>query len=547
MSPRVLVVLLVCGVASVAFAQSGGQPEDAEAHANEPSSSDARDAEVFGESSSGIPAGDARDAEVFGDDAADISHGDARDAEVFGDDARDREIFGHPAASGSGRQAAGERETDIFADQPTATGGSALESMFERGLAEQQDWLALGGLLYMRLDYYAEEETPAKQSRLASPSLMDVYLDARPNDRVRGFLRGRLRHDFTVPLETPSSFGAVPAEEDASLLPTGERTEVLLDQLWIKFDIARVAYLTIGKQAIRWGSGRFWNPTDFLNRQKRDPLAIFDERTGQSLIKLHLPLESLGWNLYAVANLDEADRLESAGGALRAEFLFAETEVALTYAGRKNNPHQFGFDISSGLWLFDVRAELAAQKGVRTPFYRGPLDLDRLDWQFLNGEPHEISRKDQWILQGTAAAELTIRYSDQDTVTLGVEYFYNDAGYKNAHLYPWLALNNQFVRLYLGRHYAAAYAYLPQPGLWNDTSFTLSGLANLSDGSYLARLDYQVRVLTYLDVNVYGTYHFGDNGELHWGFTVPAQPLVEDGFTVNQPIAEVGFALRVAL
>ena len=63
MSSRVLVVLLVCGVASVAFAQSGGQPEDAEAHANALSSSDARDAEVFGESSSGIPADDARDAE----------------------------------------------------------------------------------------------------------------------------------------------------------------------------------------------------------------------------------------------------------------------------------------------------------------------------------------------------------------------------------------------------------------------------------------------------------------------------------------------------
>ncbi|MFC1610574.1 hypothetical protein ACFL6C_06425 [Myxococcota bacterium] len=441
---------------------------------------------------------------------------------------REAEMFGEVE-----REA--DSEAEIHALPGTGAEGddaSDLEARFEKGLSEHEDWLDLGGLLYMRVDYHAEEDTKAQESPLRSPNLVDVYLDAQPNDRVRGHVRGRLRHDFTVPPDSLDAFGQPRA-----------RTEVLLDQLWLKLDVAQLLFVTAGKQAVRWGSGRFWNPTDFLNRQKRDPLAIMDERTGVSMVKLHLPIESLGWNLYAVANLDEAETPELTGAALRAELLFGETEIALTYASRKNNPHQLGLDISSAIWLFDLRTEVAAQKGIVTPFFRGPLDIQRLAF------PREVSREDQWILQGTAALEITIRYADQDNVTVGVEYFYNDAGYKNAHLYPWLALEGQFVPLYLGRHYVAAYAHLPQPGLWNDTSFTVSAMGNLSDESWLARFDWQVRVLTHLDVNVYAIYHFGENGELNYGLSVPAFPVagLEDGIEVRQPIIDVGVALRVAI
>ena len=71
-----------------------------------------------------------------------------------------------------------------------------------------------------------------------------------------------------------------------------------------KLDVYRTLFITVGQQPIRWGEGRFWNPTDLLNQQARDPLAIFDERLGVGLVKLHLPIEALAWNLYAVANLE---------------------------------------------------------------------------------------------------------------------------------------------------------------------------------------------------------------------------------------------------
>jgi hypothetical protein len=127
-----------------------------------------------------------------------------------------------------------------------------------------------------------------------------------------------------------------------------------------------------------------------------------------------------------------------------------------------------------------------------------------------------------------------------------------------------MLLDGQFVPFYAGRHYVGAYAYLPRPGLWNDSSFTWSLLSNLSDESYLARFDFQVRVLTFLDFNLYASYHFGDIGELNYELQqdpaeVPAdllddvsrldptlQLIISEGIDVRRPVLDIGAALRVS-
>ena len=60
---------------------------------------------------------------------------------------------------------------------------------------------------------------------------------------------------------------------------------VLLDQAWLRFDLGRTLFITAGKQHVKWGTSRFWNPTDFLQR-KRNPLEPFDVRTGVNMVKL---------------------------------------------------------------------------------------------------------------------------------------------------------------------------------------------------------------------------------------------------------------------
>ena len=72
--------------------------------------------------------------------------------------------------------------------------------------------------------------------------------------------------------------------------------------------------------------------------------------------------------------------------------------------------------------------------------------------------------------------------------------------------------------------YAAGYLFLLGPGSWNDTSFILSTIANLSDQSLVTRLDVRSQLRTWISVDAAVSYYAGDQGEFHYGLTIPAIP-----------------------
>ncbi len=454
----------------------------------------------------------AREAEIFGDDDGEA----AREADIVsngdGETAREAEIFGDGEDNPSSDEET--RESQLFGDTDAAATDStdSLEDRMAEALEVIDASTDIGGQVYLRLDlntapyrYNVDDEGEIADDELfSSPNLADFYLDARPTDRLRAYVRGRFRYDPTV--------------SDASRVfgQALERDSITLDQLWLKFDIFEIAYLTIGQQAIRWGSGRLWNPTDFLHKQRRDPLAVFDERTGVNLVKVHFPIESLGWNFYAVADLDGVGNPEDIGAAVRGEFLFGETEIAVSGAWRDENPLRFGLDVTTGFWLIDLRVEVSLMHGLKTPFWGGDylLDFENLEIAL----PTERSREDDWILQGVAGAEITFNYTDDDAAIIGVEYFYNDTGYKTNRLYSWLFAQGQLDPLYVGRHYLAVFLMLAAPLSFDDSTIILTGVGNLNDLSFLTRLDYRVRVLTRLDFYLYGTWHFGNEGVFRLGF-----------------------------
>ena len=429
-------------------------------------------------------------------------------------------------------------EDALFGGEPSITGTSTPSEPIEpddagAGLAKRlglrNDVLQIGGVVWLRLQYNALSEGAFSTFALVSPNLLDLYLDARPNDRLRFYAQGRLNFDPTVRDGSVSALGT----------PL-ERTSVQLDQLWLKFDVLQRVYLTVGKQRIRWGSSRLWNPTDFLNQQRLDPLAFFDQRLGVSLVKVHVPVEALGWNFYALANLEDASNASEVGGALRAEVVVGPAEIAASFAVRKNNPERYGLDLSAGIWELDVRAELAVLHGVKTPFFRTPeegaptasFDDDRDEEQ-----GSAISRAGDFIPQLVLGAEWVARYGDDDLVVTGLEYFYNDAGYADETFYPQLALSGALTPLYVGRHYLGLSVVLAGPGQWDDTSFSLSAIANLSDLSAIARFDFSLKVLTYLSFRTFLSVHAG-RGELRFGIDVPPVHIVA-------PLFEIGAALTL--
>ncbi len=429
------------------------------------------------------------------------------------------------------------REEELF-------GESSGERRFEQVVGEQapEDPLKLGGLFYSRMSTTILEGRPVKSWYFSSPTMVDGYFDARPNDRVRVFALGRLLYDPAV----PSDEGEAGASEVASTAGFGSASQLSgqLDQLWLRFDLERTVFATVGRQHVKWGPSRFWNPTDFMHQARRDPLAQFDARQGTSMVKLHFPWEQEGWNFYAIALLEGQEptlTLGGLGGALRAEIVLGQAELGASFVAQEGHKPKLGFDLSAGLWEFDLYGELAVRRDTDVPLY-GPAPAG-------SALPVVERPVEGATLGAVGGVEWSYKYDDEDHFTLGGEYFFNEAGYEDAKLYPLLfAIPGAFNRFYLGRHYGALTAILPAPGRWNDTTFVLSTIGNLSDRSFVTRLDYNVLLLTHLRFEAFGAVFYGaEGGEFVPEVTLPAGALGNSSAVRVAPRFQAGLGLRVAL
>src|SRR5512140_353690 len=203
---------------------------------------------------------------------------------------REEELFGSPPSSPPSAPASPASP----AGPATAAPEGTTEGRLLRRLGVTDNPLAIGGQLYLRGFVFARRDNPPADWTVSAPSLLDLFLDARPSDRVRAFALARMQYDPTLDPRGTPSLG----------IPAVPNPDVLLDQLWLRFDVERIAFLTIGKQHVKWGTGRFWNPTDYLHTVRRDPLAVFDPRTGTYMVRAHVPWERRGWNFSAMAILE---------------------------------------------------------------------------------------------------------------------------------------------------------------------------------------------------------------------------------------------------
>ena len=329
----------------------------------------------------------------------------------------------------------------------------------------------------------------------------DLYFDARPNPNVRAFLRARF-------LEQRGAASGVTNPSASVTGATGLQSTI--DELWIKADWARTVFFTAGKQHVKWGSGHIWNPTDFTATQTRDPFDLVDRRLGQTMLKLHIPDEKRAFNYYAVVMVgDDASRNDAVGGALRGEFAFLGTgELALSLAARKAQPTRLGFDVSTALGPLDGFVEGAVSRRETRTFYEGTLDPK-------TGQlPKGYKDDKRSFAQVVAGLNNSWKYSDDDNVIVGAEYLTNDLGYDYRNLGDYALVTGQVAPLYVGRRYAGAYVTLTSPGSWNDTSFYLSGLRNLSDKTAQARLTATWTFHKEATLEVFASRCFGDYGEL---------------------------------
>jgi hypothetical protein len=434
--------------------------------------------------------------------------------------------------------------------------------------------LQIGGQLYLRSQASGQQGHEAWT--FDAPSLLDLYLDARPNPRVRAFVLGRMSFDPTAPPTVASTTASTaPMGDEGGSLAGGPATGFssfttargpasILDQMWIRFDILNRIFVTAGKQHVRWGTGRFWQPTDYLHPVKRNPLDVFDVRPGTTMVKVDVPWEERGWNLYGFGVFEDPNNatatLDQIAGGARAELIILGAEVGLDALVKDGQKPRYGFDLSTGIWELDIHADVGLRSGEdfcnvapagTTATVGGgscpAMGTASTDPTIMRqAAMYDVAPLSGLKVQAVGGVEWSHKYNDNDMFTIGGEYFYNQPGYSNASVYPGLLLNSNYTSIlnffYTGRQYAALFASFPAPYSWNLTTFTLSTLSNLTDQSFITRLDYSYTLLTHISLEAFAGLHYGHaGGEFRLGFDIP-------GVGSRDPsLIDLGLALRLKI
>jgi hypothetical protein len=294
------------------------------------------------------------------------------------------------------------------------------------------------------------------------------------------------------------------------------------------------------------------------------------------MLKLHVPWEAKGWNFYAYAlpeSPSATPKAADAAAAARAEIVLGAFEAGLGVFGQRKSKARFAGDVSFGLWDLDFYGEAALRNAGDVDFVRfqhvtfapnpdgtftstntaSPVNVDPTQWRnssqydaqlvpLLVDAYFPVHRGSGWKPQVTGGVSYTRQYADKDTFTVGVEYFYNGLGYDDP-------------TVYLGRHYAAVFATAPAPYSWDNTTFTLSNLMNVSDKSGITRLDYSLILLTHLRFEAYAAVHWGQrNGEFRFGIDgsvlgggVNAVEDISRQLSTPPAVLDLGVGLRVAI
>jgi hypothetical protein len=310
--------------------------------------------------------------------------------------------------------------SEDFAPTESSEISSADKEKSERNLTE------VGGRLRLEATTLFSEKQKFENAITKQGSGAEIYLDARGDSGGRAFLRARLVQEAQA--TTPSFF---------------------VDEAKVQLQPAHSLFLTAGRQKVKFGTAKFFNPTDFLNQDLRDVFALDDRRPGVDALKIHLPGE--GYNVYGIALSPQTQKIGNTGGYLRSEFAFSGGEVSLSGFEVKGKHSRLGADASVAVGDFDIFAEAAWNGKSRVS----------------TGFTYELS------------------INDTDTVSFVFEHHFNEYGLtqKNAYL---SALQAQSHRpLELAKHYAATSLYFAKPKALPQFTFLASTVLNLSDSSFL--------------------------------------------------------------
>lgn len=332
--------------------------------------------------------------------------------------------------------------------------------------AKSENSFQIGGAFATQGDFSLRDDFPLKDTAVSNPNILFLYFDSKFKQDARFFARVRAFYDPTGTSGGGSS-GNFSNPYGAS---GGKNVKTSLQEFKYSANIDRKIFLTVGRQKVKYGAAKFFNPTDFLNLQPLNFFLPSDERGGVDMVKAHIPSGIA--NFYAMKMVENLAGSGNPGGSyFRGEVgydgggdLLGSGEISISGYFPRNQRARAGFDISQAVGDYDVYFEGATGKNSAG------------DWKS--------------VCSGGAGRQ--IRYADRasNILTLQGELFY-------------------------ARHlaeYGIVSISLPEPGSLKDVTFANTHLYSFLDKSGLSRLDMIYTITPEINGMIYAAAHWGRLG-----------------------------------
>ena len=437
------------------------------------------------------------------------TYADSRDDDLFGDD--DSTLISVPKEGG-------EEEIE-----------SSLKSAFKDTLLNKEKNLDIGGSFEYSNSLLISEKGQVGDATLGTSGVVDLYFDARFDEGLRFYYQQKVSN-------------SVKGQQDIIPLVLSRLGEVNdIDQLWMKFSFDERYYFTIGKQPTKLGAGLIWQPTDFLNVDRFNPLDLSDQRLGVNLLKIQMPLPDKNLNVYVIAQFDDASTVKETGALIRFEYLSGSGEYAFSAKSSRDSQVRLGLDASIGMKYFDWMVSATFIHNDPAPFiFETP---DPVPLNILNpvNESTSLDRSEEWFNQFSTGLLYTHSVFDNKTLIVNAEYFYNEAGYTSREVMPFIIVNSfipgsetSFNPLYFGKEYGAVGATINGLGSDTDKTITILAISNLDDQTGVVQLVYRSQPFRDLSLSTSVGWFLGNDGVFRPNLGETSVPFT-DGLLILPP------------
>ncbi len=418
-------------------------------------------------------------------------------------------MFGEP---GKGQGATQVQPPASDAEGPDAERLSGLtKNAFESG-EQVEDPLKIGGQFYLQSIAGFVEATRFKDSSLRAPTLIDVYMDARPSERLRAMVVGRLSYDPTLPADATTTrlrLGRDPGQPGGAARPGVAALR------------HRAHRLRHRRQAAREVGHRVHLEPDRLPLpHPAQPAALL--RPAGRLVDAEVPHPLGGEGLELLRDRPARQR-RARGHARQARRRRPRGDRARRVRARPRRGVREGQAPTLRRRLLRgarARSTSTARRRSgsgatsrstrRHPTLRTRSTLDQRRRE-LGARSFRRRTRSGFNPQVTVGGTWTIPYAENDTVIVGAEYFYNDARLRRTPtLYPVLIFNRPVQPVLRGQAPGRPLRRASGPGeLGQDDRSPSSTWRTSPTSRSRRRLNVSVRVLSYLTLEAYGAVHFG--------------------------------------